>query len=190
METAPYTVRRARETDMAQVGRLAAELVRAHRQLDPERFMAFPEPIEPRYQFYLTKEIQNPEAVLLVAVGPAPAPGSALAGGAEERVLGYAWGQVRGTDYMAMLQAGGVVQDLFVAPEARRKGVAGALVRAVAAELRGLGARRIVLHTAALNQAARAFFAGVGFRMTMVEMMLPCEQDPGPEGLGVKRDNV
>ena len=150
---------------MPQVAHLAAELVREHHRMDPTRFMAFPEPIEPNYQFYLTKEIQNPQAVLLVAVGsPAPA--------GPEQVVGYAWGQMRGRDYMAMLDAGGVVQDVYVAPQARRKGVARALLRDMVKALHDLGAQRVLLHTAERNHAAKAFFAGTGFRTTMLEMTL------------------
>ena len=174
MEITQYTVRRARAADMAAVARLAAELVRAHHRMDPARFMAFPEPIEPNYQFYLTTEIKNPQAVLLVAVA---GPGETGA----EQVLGYAWGQMRGRDYMAMLDAGGVVQDVYVAPQARRKGVARALVGAMAAALHDLGAQRVVLHTAELNQPARKLFADMGFRTTMREMTLTCPHpNPGP----------
>ena len=150
---------------MPAVGRLAATLVREHHGLDPTRFMAFPEPIEPNYQRYLTTEIHNPQAVLLVAVG-APAEGR------PQQVVGYAWGQMRGRDYMAMLDAAGCIQDVYVAQAVRRQGVARALVGGVVEALRGLGAQRIVLDTAARNEAAQAFFRSLGFRPTMVEMML------------------
>ena len=153
---------------MPAVGLLAATLVREPHDLDPARFMAFPEPLEPNYQRYLTTEIHNPQAVLLVAVC------GGTDGGAE-RVVGYAWGQMRGRDYMAMLDAGGCVQDVYVAHEVRRRGVARALLGAMVEALRGLGSQRIVLHTAARNQTAQALFHGLGFRPTMVEMML------GPE---------
>ena len=156
---------------MPVVACMAATLVREHHALDPARFMAFPEPIEPNYQRYLTSEILNSQAVLLVAVG-----GSADSG--VQPVLGYAWGQMRGRDYMAMLDEGACVQDLYVLSEARRRGVARALLQAMVAALRELGARRIVLHTAAANPAAQALFRGLGFRPTMVEMTLTASDRP------------
>ena len=173
MDAERFAIRRAQEADMPAVGRLAATLVREHHELDPTRFLAFPEPIEPNYQRYLTMEIHNPQAVLLVAVQPATETG-------QEQVVGYAWGQMRGRDYMAMLDAGGCIQDVYVTPQARRKGVARALLGAMVEALRGLGAQRIILHTAARNQAAQAFFHSLGFRPTMVEMMP--EVTDGPRG--------
>jgi GNAT superfamily N-acetyltransferase len=59
-----------------------------------------------------------------------------------------------------------------VTEEARRAGVATKLMDAATAWLRERGAPRVILWTAAPNDAARTLFKRIGFRETMVEMTL------------------
>lgn len=58
----------------------------------------------------------------------------------------------------------GFVYDLWVAPEARRHGIARRLMEAAEAWCRRQGYRRLRLETAAANAGARAFYAAIGFR--------------------------
>jgi ribosomal protein S18 acetylase RimI-like enzyme len=66
------------------------------------------------------------------------------------------------------------LRDLFVAPEARRRGVGRALVTSVATDARAAGALRLALQTESSNAAAQALYHGLGFEDVTgyVQMML------------------
>lgn len=150
------TVRSAAPADMPAVARLAARLVRQHHAWDPRRFLCM-EPVEPGYERWLTHELEDPDAVIVVAE---------RAG----EVIGYAYGRLEERDWNALLDAHGGLHDVLVDEAARGAGVGAALVEAVCARLRALGAPRVVLMSAAPNVAAQRLFARLGFRATMVEM--------------------
>ncbi|MGH8214537.1 MAG: GNAT family N-acetyltransferase [Rhodanobacteraceae bacterium] len=57
-----------------------------------------------------------------------------------------------------------VLNDLFVAPGARRRGVARALMEAARAFARASGALRLVLETAEDNRSAQALYESLGYR--------------------------
>jgi GNAT superfamily N-acetyltransferase len=56
-----------------------------------------------------------------------------------------------------------LLEDLFVAPEARRGGLGRALVAETIERARARGCRRVELDTAETNAAARALYASMGF---------------------------
>lgn len=76
-------------------------------------------------------------------------------------VVGYAI--VGKTTSMLGPEPFGFVYDLWVAPEARRQGVARRLVAHASDWCRAQGCRRLKLEVAATNAAARAFYAANGF---------------------------
>ena len=161
-------VRRATRFDMPAVAQLAASLVRFHHQLDPRRFLCL-EPLEPGYERWLTHELDNPKAVVLVAETP-PHPHAPAHAHKPPAILGYAYGRMEPRDWNALLDTAGVLHDLYVADNARTQGVGAALVNTIARELKTLGAPHIILHTATQNAAAQRLFEKLGFRRTMVEM--------------------
>lgn len=57
-----------------------------------------------------------------------------------------------------------LLNDLFVAPPARRQGVASALLRAAAEHARALGAARLWLQTQQHNTSAQALYESLGWR--------------------------
>jgi ribosomal protein S18 acetylase RimI-like enzyme len=57
-----------------------------------------------------------------------------------------------------------------VDPMARGRGIGRQLLRAIIIELTARGAPRVVLSTAARNEAAQRLFLSAGFRPTMLEM--------------------
>jgi ribosomal protein S18 acetylase RimI-like enzyme len=150
------TIRKAEPRDFPALGRLGGELVRYHHALDPLRFMFLENP-DVGYGAFLGREAKNAKAVVLTAARG-------------DDVLGYAYGTIEGRDWNALLDPHGVLQDIFVAPSARRSGVASRLVLAMCEKLKDLGAPRVLLHTATQNQEGQALFAKLGFRATMVEM--------------------
>lgn len=155
--TSPVTVRPARTTDGPAMGRLGAMLVEEHYEFDPQRFIApLPNLVE-RYGDFLVSQSARQEMIVLVAER-------------EGVVVGYVYAGMEGNDYMALRGPAGVLYDLVVDPDHRRQGVGTALMDAALADLKKLGAPRVVLFTAEKNHGAQAMFAGADFRRTMVEM--------------------
>lgn len=156
--TAPApTIRPAARTDLPRIGRLGALLVAEHHDFDPRRFLAARNRTPADYARFMGTQLDNPDAVILVA---------------EERgdVIGYAFGTVEGYDYMALRGPAGVLQDIIVDPEYRGRGVGRLLLDAMLATLQARGVPRVVLSTAAGNESAQQLFSSAGFRRTMIEM--------------------
>lgn len=156
-------IRPATKADADALGRLGAEMVRFHHRIDPARFFTLAEPIDPGYGRFLAGETQNARAVVLVA--------EALDDAGAARIVGYVFARMEPRSWEALLDASGVIHDVFVDPPARRQGAARALLREAIARLEALGAERVVLMSAWPNREAQALFASLGFRNTMVEMM-------------------
>jgi ribosomal protein S18 acetylase RimI-like enzyme len=152
-------VRAAVQKDLQRLSELAAELVRQHHRLDPERFMLV-EPIAEGYRRFFTGELRRKGALILVAEDDQQ----------DNQILGYAYATLEPRNWNDLLDASGKLNDLYVDPAARRRGVGRALAEAVFGELRQRGAPRLVLMTAWKNPDAHVFFESLGFRRTMLEM--------------------
>lgn len=149
-------VRRALASDIPAAAEQAGRLARLHHDTDPERFF-LPERVVEGYTWWFERVVENPEAALLVAkVGGAAA--------------GYAYGALEERDWNLLLDAHGAIHDVFVADDHRRQGIGEALLKAMIAELEGLGAERIVLSTMPTNLPAQRLFGRFGFRVTFLEM--------------------
>ena len=159
-------VRPAVAADMAAVGKLGALLVALHRGFDPQRFIEATPNTEAGYGAFLDSQRGRSDVIVLVA----------YKAGA---VVGYAYAGLEGTDYMALRGPAGVLYDLVVDPAHRREGIGRMLLDAVAAELAGRGAPRLVLSTAERNHDAQRIFAAAGFRRTMIEMTLELGEPSG-----------
>lgn len=155
-------IRLATTHDAAQIARLAAQLVRLHHSLDPERFFLV-ERIEDGYEWFLAKEIARKDAVVFIAE-------MAIDPGADAKIVGYAWGRLEPRDWMALLDACGRLHEVFVDVSARRLGIGKRLIEETLQWLEAQGAPRIVLTSAWKNEGAHQFFESLGFRRTMVEM--------------------
>ena len=164
------TLRPAERGDLGEVARLAGKLVRMHHAFDPQRFF-LPDRVEEGYGWWFGRELDNEDVALWVAV---------RAGA----IVGYAYGRLEERDWNQLLDACGALHDIWVEEAERRHGVAAALVEAVIAALVAKGAPRVVLHTAAKNEAAQALFARLGFRPTMVEMTREAGDDRQRRGSG------
>jgi ribosomal protein S18 acetylase RimI-like enzyme len=149
-------VRTAVPEDLPRVSELAAQLVRQHHSLDPQRFMLV-EPIAEGYGRFLGGELHREEAIVLVAEE-------------DSSILGYAYATLEPRNWNDLLDAAGKLNDIFVDPATRRRGVGRALALAVIEALHQRGAPRLVLMTAWKNPDAHGFFESLGFRRTMLEM--------------------
>lgn len=156
-------VRGATVQDLAVLGELAASLVRQHHAYDAARFV-LPRDVERGYREWFRRELDNRDAVLLVAEPPEPE-------GTEARpVLGYLYGRMEGRDWNMLLDRHAALHDIVVIPAARGRGAGEALIRRFQAITKERGLPRIVLHSASPNAGAQKLFAKLGFRPTMVEM--------------------
>ena len=151
------TIRDAVPADLPVIGRLGALLVGLHHEMDPARFIAATPQTPDGYAHFLASQLEEPDVLVMVA----------------ERdgvVVGYSYAGIEGQDWMTLRGPAGVIHDLVVDAEARNGGVGRALLEATIAALERRGAPRVVLSTAARNEAAQRLFARAGFRRTMVEM--------------------
>jgi GNAT superfamily N-acetyltransferase len=150
-------IRRAEARDLQAVGRLGARLLRDHHEFDRLRFMAPRGNTEDGYAWFLGTQLQRDDAAVFVAERDA-------------QVVGYVYAGIEPQSWKELREEAGFIHDVYVDDTARRCGVATALVEAAATWLAERGMPRIVLWTAAPNEAARCFFKRLGFRHTMTEM--------------------
>jgi ribosomal protein S18 acetylase RimI-like enzyme len=139
MMTASFDVRRATAADAA----LVAPLFDAYRQfygLAADHALS---------QRFLTERLVRGESIVLLAHSP----------------RGEATGFLQLYPTFSSLRAARVfvLYDLFVAAEARRHGVARALMRAAVEEARGAGAVALTLQTARTNRAAQRLYESLGW---------------------------
>jgi ribosomal protein S18 acetylase RimI-like enzyme len=178
-------IRPARSSDLPPVSELAAELVRQHHRLDPPRFLLV-EPIARGYARFFASELRRKAAIILVAEDE----GEEEAGQTGETagvIQGYTYATLEPRNWNDLLDAVGKLNDLFVAPAARRRGVGRALARAALDAMAARGAPRVVLMSAWRNPDAHAFFEALGFRRTMLEMTAELTAAPpaaGPDPSG------
>lgn len=71
----------------------------------------------------------------------------------------------------------GVIENLYVDPDARREGIGSDLVAAAEGRLADSGATRITLEAMAENDTARAFYAERGYTPHRVELTKSTESD-------------
>ncbi len=162
MSKSGFEVRTARSADLPQVAQLAGLMVRLHHEWDRQRFAILHEPIEPGYENWLGRELQNKKALVLVAASNHTK--------GKAKILGYAYARLEGRDWNRLMDSCGFLHDLVVAEKARRRGVASALLESVIAWMAEHHAPRIILESAAANHVAQDFFRKRGFRATMIEM--------------------
>ena len=150
-------IRRAEERDLDAVGRLGAKLLRAHYEFDRLRFMAPRGNTEEGYAWFLGTQLERDDAVVFVAE---------QAG----QIVGYVYAGIEPQSWKELREEAGFIHDVYVDETARHSGAATALLDAATDWLASRGMPRVVLWTAAPNEAARHLFARLGFRHTMTEM--------------------
>jgi ribosomal protein S18 acetylase RimI-like enzyme len=150
------TIRDATAGDLPRAAELGAQIVQMHHAVNQNRFF-LPDRLEEGYVWWLQKELQRPEAVVLVAEQSG-------------QIVGYAYGAIEERDWSVLLDQHGVVHDVFVVDSVRSTGVGRALMAELIARLEQLGAPRIVLSVMVQNESAQRLFMALGFRPTMLEM--------------------
>lgn len=151
------TIRRAGPGDVDMLGTLGAALMRTHYGFDPQRFLAAGDDAERGYATFLSSQLEDDDAVVLV-------------GEVEGRIVGYVYAGLEPMSWKELRGPAGFIHDVMVNPAAQGSGAGSALVLAAIAWLRERGAPRIVLWTAERNASAQRLFTRLGFRPTMMEM--------------------
>jgi GNAT superfamily N-acetyltransferase len=153
------SIRRAERRDTAQLGRLGALLLRQHHAFDAQRFIPPGDDPEGGYAWFLGTQMDDDDGIVLVAE-------------VDGAVAAYAWAGIEPHSWKELRAECAYLHDIVVAPEARGRGVAKALIEAVSVWARHRGMPRLMLWTAEANTTAQRLFAGAGFRTTMREMTL------------------
>jgi ribosomal protein S18 acetylase RimI-like enzyme len=136
-----FLVRRATLADL----RAVAELFDGYRQ-----FYAQPADYELAEAFILAR-LANDESVVFLALD-------------EKSGAGLGFVQLYPSFSSAAARRIWILNDLFVAPQARRQGVGRALLHAARDHGTATGAKRLVLSTAADNHEAQALYESVGYK--------------------------
>jgi|SRR6266850_1987141 len=138
-------------------------LVRTHYAFDRQRFLAPREGAESGYAAFLGSLLDSPDDCIFVAEQ-------------DGRVTGYVYAALEPLSWKELRGPAGFIHDVAVEEESRRCGVATQLMRAAIEWLRERGAPRVILWSAAPNEAAQALFRRLGFRETMVEMTMELDR--------------
>jgi ribosomal protein S18 acetylase RimI-like enzyme len=137
----PFQVRRASAADL----RIAAELFDGYRQF-------YGQPADyPLAEAFLRDRLANNDSVIFLAVDP-------------ESGAGLGFVQLYPSFSSVAARRLWILNDLFVAPAARRRGVGRALLDAARDHGVATGAKRLVLSTAASNREARALYESYGYK--------------------------
>ena len=159
----PVTIRRAERHDLPALGRLGAMLMRTHYDFDPLRFLAPGQSAEDGYGRFLGSVLKSPDGCIFVADD-------------DGEIAGYVYVALEPLSWKELRGPAGFIHDIAVHETARRGGIAKQLLAAATDWLREQGAPRVILWTAAPNEAARRLFHDLGFRDTMVEMTLELDE--------------
>ena len=151
------TIRRATREDAPAVAAFALELASQHHRYDVRRFSELPT-LEGAAAFYGGQTESSDAAVIVAEL--------------DGEVVGFAYVESDPLNYAALLEKGAWFHDLFVAPEARGRGLGRALAEAGVRAAAEMGAEKLLLSVAAANSPAKVFFEKAGFRTTMVEMTM------------------
>jgi GNAT superfamily N-acetyltransferase len=157
MSEPAIALRRATERDAQALGRLGAELMRAHHDFDRERFLAPGKNPEAGYGRFLVSQLPNDDTVVFVAER-------------DGEIVGYVYAAIEPRSWKELRDVAGFVHDVLVVESARGTGTGERLVEAAAEWLVTRGVPRVMLWTAEKNVPAQRLFARLGFRRTMIEM--------------------
>jgi GNAT superfamily N-acetyltransferase len=152
-------IRKATRDDGDALGRLGALLMDVHYNFDQRRFLDPGADAAAGYARFLVSQLRDPDAVIFVAE-------------IDGVVEGYCYAGIEPLSWKELRDEAGFIHDLALAPGARRRGAARALLAAAVEWLRGRNVARVMLWTSTRNDAARELFSSFGFRPTMTEMTL------------------
>ena len=160
MESAEFTIRPGRRDDAAEAARLWVQSAEEHTAHDPVYETA--PGAEKTMRRFLADLASSGHSFLFVAV-------------ADGRVVGFISGELREGSPTFLPKTWASVDDVFVEPDHRNRGMGRALLQSVGEWARQRGASGISLQVAAANARARKFYEELGFREISVYEVLEFE---------------
>lgn len=155
----PITIRRATPDDVPAVLPMVAAIVAQHHAWDPDRYAPLPDVLD-RYERWLPARARDDRGVFLVAEDPST-----------HELVGFLIATIDPNIPIYTLKEYAFIQDLWVTPTHRRRGIARRLVEHALTHLRARNITQVRLETAAPNDPARRLFESLGFRPTTIDML-------------------
>ena len=152
-------VRPATAEDVPAVLPMVADQAALHRAWDAAKFGYIDHP-ERMYENWLASRAVDPRAVFLVATADSG------------RIVGFLVATVERELPIYRLAEFGFIHDFFVDPAYRNEGAGRLLVTRAIEAFKSIGVSQVRGDTAAANEPARALLEGVGFRPSVVEMLI------------------
>lgn len=156
----PVAVRAARPADLPAIVRRWRDLMQAHQVIDPVLY-GVEDHAEGTYGAFVRRHLDKAGSVVLVAE----------AGG--EGLAGYLVGGVGQRAPMFTVRQVGMIFDLVVDPQRRRRGVGKALVATALARFRSHGLGYVQVNFDPQNASAAGFWPSQGFRVLLCEAYRP-----------------
>lgn len=153
-----YAVRPGRREDAPETARLWMQSAEEHTRYD-EVYRTSPQ-AERTMRRFLADLASGGHAFLFVAVAPDEEGG--------ERVIGFLSGELREGSPTFSPKTWASVDDIYVTPDQRSRGVGRELVRRCREWARDRGADGVSLQVAAANERARRLYQDLGFREVSV----------------------
>jgi len=151
------TVRRATKADAPAIAKFAVALFELHVEWDNTRFTQIAT-AEGAARYYGERSEAEYAAVFVAEDA--------------KGLVGFAYMEYEPVLYAELATKVAWLHDIFVEPTVRGSGVGESLLESVKAEAMRLGANKVLLSVALNNIAGQNFFERLGFRTTMLEMML------------------
>ena len=156
------------ESDIAALVELFLLVERQHEQYWPLRWALRPD-IQQRYTRWISGNRANPEWLFIIARRKT----HHASGGDSGEVLGGLAAAINQEIPIYQFTHYAFIHDLAVRPDARRQGIAKALIQYSRQWAQDKGVNQLRLMAAARNTAAKALFEKLGFQTTYAEMVLP-----------------
>lgn len=156
-----FRVRRAGRADLPLIVERWLELMAAHQAIDPVLY-ATASHAEGTYRAFVRRHFDKPDSVVLVATDPG-----------DRQVLGYLVGGSGQRAPMFRIRQVGMIFDLAVRPDQRRRGVGRALVDVALAHFRQRGMGYAQVNFDPSNPSASGFWPAQGFDVLLCEAYRP-----------------
>jgi ribosomal protein S18 acetylase RimI-like enzyme len=158
-------IRPATEADVPELLPMVDKLAALHESWDPAKY-PYVSGVGEMYRSWLVERVRDAKrSVLLVAerdrlMQDVPFLAGFLVGTIEREIPIY------------RLSEFGFIHDIWVEEDYRNEGIGRQMTMLAIEKFRALGVRQIRLDTAAANEIARTMFASVGFRISVMEMLM------------------
>jgi len=148
----PINLRPATAADVPALVPLLVRLKRLNEEFDP--LLKVRPDVDARAEEILVQDIHNPSSLVLAAVG---------VGHEADKIVGVVRAQIRERPFYAPVREG-VIQDIYLLPLYRRRGVGEYLLAEATARLQAKGAELVTAEFPTQNEIATRFYGKRGFR--------------------------